>query len=278
MSEVELRTLTGRGGHKMWLRQVVPEAPRAGVLVVHGYSGHSGRYTHLLEALGEAGFAALCPDHRGHGLSARMLGLIEEMDDIVADLAAIRLEMDAMLGGAPAFILGHSMGGLLSVLLLSQQQAAFRGAVLSAPALVSPDAVSPPMKALAHALSRRLPSIGVRGYFDPAKAARSEKARRSMIEDPLFYKGKVRARTASQILKGVDKAYAAVESLTLPLLVLHGERDRVVPLAASHAVMARAPSQDKTLHILPGSYHQLLDDPEWEEVLALTTRWMKDRA
>ena len=277
MESIEILPFTGHDGERLYYRRLIPPAPRAGVLLVHGYSGHSGRYQHLMASLGEAGFATFCPDHRGHGLSGRLLGLIERMEDVVQDLVALRAQMEEALPEVPVFILGHSLGGLLAVLTLGAGAKPLRGAVLSAPAVVSPTAVPWVMKALARSLGKSFPTLGVRSYFDPAKAARSEAAQRSMLEDKLFYKGKVRARTAAEILDSIDRAEAVLSQLELPLLILHGGADQVVPVDASQAVYDRAPSTDKTLRIYEDAYHQMFNDPEWEQILGEIVAWMDAR-
>ena len=57
-------------GTRLFERLTLPdEAPRAAVLIVHGYAEHSGRYAHVAEALAAEGAAVYAEDHIGHGHS-----------------------------------------------------------------------------------------------------------------------------------------------------------------------------------------------------------------
>jgi len=63
-------------------------------------------------------------------------------------------------------------------------------------------------------------------------------------------------------LPGIDKlvrsrfdTLAAVERLTVPLLVIHGEADEMIPFAMGQALHAAAGSADKTLRAVPGGHH-----------------------
>lgn len=64
---------------------------------------------------------------------------------------------------------------------------------------------------------------------------------------------------------------AAVSRLNIPLLVIHGERDEVVPFPMGRAVYDAAASPQKTFHAVPGGHHNdtyfLAGDDYW--------RWLR---
>ena len=99
-----------------------------------------------------------------------------------------------------------------------------------------------------------------------------------MLRDPLYYKGKIRARTGSALLAGMQEATRRLEELSLPLLVLHGERDETVEPACSRTVIERAASRDKILKLYPEAMHHLLLEPEAGEILKLIGGWILERA
>src|SRR5919201_2588640 len=104
--------LEGVGGLQISWRAWLPEdEPRAVVLLSHGASEHGGRYAWVGERLADAGYALYAPDHRGHGRSEGPRALVDRVDNAVADLHSAMELACASHPGAPAFLLGHSMGG-----------------------------------------------------------------------------------------------------------------------------------------------------------------------
>jgi hypothetical protein len=57
-------------------------------------------------------------------------------------------------------------------------------------------------------------------------------------------------------LKAVEEAHLAkVSSITLPLLVIHGERDMLVPPSEGTSLLEKVGSRDKRLLLIPGAGH-----------------------
>ena len=92
--------------------------------------------------------------------------------------------------------------------------------------------------------------------------------------DPLVFHGGFPVRTGAEILRAASRLQTAAECLTLPLLVLHGTGDIVTDPHGSRLLVARASSTDKTLRLYPGLYHDLLHEPEREQVLADLLAWL----
>jgi alpha-beta hydrolase superfamily lysophospholipase len=66
--------------------------------------------------------------------------------------------------------------------------------------------------------------------------------------------------------------------ITVPLLAMHGAADKVTPPAGSKALVEKARSTDKTLKLYPGLYHDLLHEPEKEQVTLDLVKWLSDHA
>src|SRR4030043_104524 len=80
-----------------------------------------------------------------------------------------------------------------------------------------------------------------------------------------------------QQLLGIREVLSGLSNLRLPLLVLHGAEDRTISPKASEAFFRGASSQDKTLKVFPGLRHEILNDPEKEQVLAVILDWLRRR-
>src|SRR5262245_45276994 len=97
-----------------WAR---PE-PRGVLVIAHGYGEHGGCYRHVAEALGPAlEYEVVSVDQRGHGRSAGRRGVVRSYGDLVADVRAAVDWSVRQRPGLPCFLLGHSNGGLLAMLL-----------------------------------------------------------------------------------------------------------------------------------------------------------------
>jgi acylglycerol lipase len=264
-------------GLKIFFRSLIPPRPQAGILLVHGYAEHSGRYEWVMDRLAEAGFAVFAPDHRGHGRSARSakrMADLESVDRVMDDLARCRSLARERLSGVPWFLMGHSMGGMLALLFALRHPEAWNGLVLSAPGVKIPAYVSPLLIRVSAVVARLLPLLPAQD-LDYTKVSRDPEVVRKYVSDPLVYTGKMRARTGYEQLRGIREVNAGLERLNLPLLLLHGSEDAIVEPAASQLVCERASSPDKTLKIFPGLYHEILNEPERQEVMDLILDWLR---
>ena len=277
MPALSANSFTADDGKKIFYRAAEPDPARAALIVLHGLGEHSGRYTHVIEHFAARGLAVFAPDHRGHGMTAEIPGYVKDMNRVVTDVSRLLDHVNRAHPGLPVFLLGHSLGGLLAMLALLRFQERFAGAVLSAPGVAVPDNVSPLVVKIAGILSAVAPTLPVQ-HFEFDEVCRDPDVVEATKHDPLFYRGRIRARTGYGIITGITAAREGADRISLPLLVLHGSEDRSVPVEASRFVHERAASPDKALVIFPGLYHEILNEPEREEVFATIDRWLDERA
>jgi alpha-beta hydrolase superfamily lysophospholipase len=249
------------------------DAPVGVVLLVHGLHEHSGRYAHVAQRLAAAGYATYAVDHPGHGRSPGSRGNIGSMAATVDGVTALAALAADRHPGVPLFVYGHSLGGLIALQYLTgSPDPRIRGAVISAPALDT-SAASGVQRRVAPLLSRLLPDLGVLS-LDAETISRDPAVVEDYRTDPLNNTGKVRARTGSEMMLTVAAMPARLRSLTMPLFVLHGGADRLVPTAASEMVSAHAGSTDLTRTVYPGLFHEPHNEPEKEQVLDDVVAWL----
>jgi len=275
MSEIEIIEdwFTAHDGRQIFYRARVPAQVRAVLLLVHGLAEHSGRYGHVMDHFAERGFAVYAPDHRGHGRSAITLGDLESMDSIVADLGLLHRRAITVHPGVPVVVLGHSMGGLIST-LYTERTDEVHALVVNGVAMDIPDDVSPILIKLAPVLAKLFPRLGVEPFYDPHKLSSDPAVIAQVEADPLFYKGKVRARTGAQLLGSIPRAIAGLNQITVPVLVTHGGADPVVPTRASEIFYGGVGSKDKTLHFFEGMLHEVHNEPGRAEPLDMWSKWL----
>jgi alpha-beta hydrolase superfamily lysophospholipase len=243
------------------------------VALAHGASEHSGRYAWTGEQFAARGYALYALDHRGHGQSEGARAVIDRVDKAVDDIGSL-LALAAQDSSAEAkpFLLGHSMGGFLSLAFATRRQEEIRGLILSAPVAVL-EAASPVQRIAGHVLSAIAPSLGVFA-IESSAVSRDPEVVRDYDADPLNYHGKLPARTVHEMAQEVARFPETVPTITVPLLVQVGTADRLVPPQSSELVYEWASSEDKTIKRYDGLYHEILNEPERELVAADTLAWL----
>jgi alpha-beta hydrolase superfamily lysophospholipase len=258
---------------ELFVRVAIPEAPRAAVLLLHGYSEHSERYLHAIDLLVAAGFAVVAPDHQGHGRTGKTLGLIPRGSEMVADVLAVRRQLAQRVPGVPIFVVGASMGGLLALRAIQREPAAFAGAVLQAPAVAMPADVGPALLGVVRFLGAVWPSLPVRPFFKPERATRDLAFQAWMRTDPYTYRGWVKAGTARRSMQLIKEVRAELSKVRCPVLITHGAEDlRVLPsVTESLASQLGGPVER---HVFPNLRHEAHQEPERDEVVGSWVDWL----
>jgi acylglycerol lipase len=273
---VEHRTghFDGEGGVRIFWQAWLPDGqPRGVVAMAHGVSEHSGRYAWTGEQLAARGYALYALDQRGHGQSGGARAVIDRVDNAVADLGQLVALAGAESGGGEKpFLFGHSMGGFLALAFATRRQEEIRGLLLSAPVAVL-EATSPVQRIAGHILSAIAPKVGVFD-IDSSRVSRDPEVVRDYDSDPLNYHGKLAARTVHEMAQEVARFPESVPKITVPLLIQVGTGDRLVPPESSELVYGWASSGDKTIKHYDGLFHEILNEPEREAVVADTLAWL----
>jgi acylglycerol lipase len=269
-------TLRGYGGWPVFYRWSRPERPRGSVLLVHGYGEHSGRYGRVIEALAQRGLTVLAPDHRGHGLTARLLGDIESREHVLADLAIAHRRL-LELGPSPVFLVAHSLGAVLALRYQQRHPGAIAGMVLNGVALRVPDSVPAAVRVLARMLARLHPTLPLQRFFDATRNTRDPTSQRILREDPLGYRGPIRVRTGIEVMALIEEVRRDLALVDVPMLLTHGEIDKHVPVSVTQEVAAAMRGADITVRTFPGLLHETHQEPERDEVIASWGDWIATR-
>ncbi len=241
-------------------------SPKAAVLLVHGIGEHSGRYEHVGKFLAANGYDVLAADNRGFGQTGGERAYVDTFDQYLDDIEALIEERTSL--GVPTVLLGHSLGGLIVATYLVADRPAVSLGVLSAPALA---AVVPAWQRYA------APVVGkLRGrQFIPAEIdgdvlTRDKAVQEAYMNDPLVIKGAT-ARLGAEIFTTMRETTERLHLLKLPLYVLHGDADALVPPAASAPLDRLA---NVTRRMWPGLRHECFNEPEQVEVMTEMVAWL----
>jgi acylglycerol lipase len=253
------------------------ESPRAAIILVHGYGEHMGRYSHVIEALVQHGYIVYALDHRGHGKSGGLRAHVDRFDDFVDDLHLLVQRVRYEQRQLPVFMVGQSMGGLISTRYALRHQDALAGLIVTAPALIIGADVSPFIKRMARLLATLLPK---QPLIKPTKSSESILSRDPEIDqgwqnDPLCYKGKARPRLSYEFMLAGMNARARAHELKLPLLVMYGDCDTFV--GGAQELFEQAQSEDKTLRVWQECRHEIFNELDKDEVIAFMLAWLNAR-
>lgn len=123
-----------------------------------------------------------------------------------------------------------------------------------------------------------LPKFQFKGASKPGIAvSRDPAALSAKYSDPLVYTGPIRVRTGHEILRLSSYLLKKMKSITVPFLVMHGTADRVTDPLASIDLYNVAASKHKDIRLYDGFLHDLLFEPEHDEVAADVINWIKRR-
>ena len=162
----------------------LPEgAPKAVVLLAHGYAEHAGRYAHVAKRLTDAGYALYAVDHWGHGKSDGQGGFVPRFSAFTDGMAELLTLVEINHAGVPRLLLGK------------------------------------------------------------------------------------------EFMDAMDAAQAGAPAIRLPILIQHGEADRLTAPQGSRFLFEHVGSKDKRLEIYPGLFHEIYNEPERDAVLADLVGW-----
>jgi alpha-beta hydrolase superfamily lysophospholipase len=255
----------------------VPEgtAERGALLLVHGLGEHSGRYAHVGARLAALGLHVRGYDHRGHGESGGPRGSLPHPEALLDDLRAVFDDLAAR-GGAPPFLLGHSLGGATAARAATGGWVTPRGLVLSSPALrVSPSPVERGLLAVARRLApdtafpNRLPIDKV--SHDPAVVA-------AYKADGLNH-DRITPRMYDFLADAGAAARRDAARFTVPTLLLVAGADALVDARGARELSAALPPGVGTLHWYDGLYHELFNErePDRSGVLGDLEAWLEEQ-
>ena len=233
----------------------------AGVAVVHGLAEHSGRYDYVARALNAAGFAAYGIDLRGHGNSVGFPGdMGDDPSVIVDDVVAFCTRVYAR--HPKTFLLAHSMGTLFSIPAAAQAGTEILdGLILSGTATVPGQAV--------------LEAMGTGEGLPPDAISRDEAIVEAYKQDPLVFYDRVPQELMLMLPQAMERVAASISMITMPVLLLHGTDDKLCALEGAQNVHTRLVGTDKTLKAYPGLYHEVLNEPERDDVIADVVGWLQ---
>ncbi len=251
------------------------EKPKAVVCLLHGLGEHSGRYSHVAEAFARGGYATLAIDLRGHGRSPGQRGHAPNYALLMSDINGLLKEAKVRYPELPRFLYGHSLGGNLAIHYALKRKSELVGIIASAPLFrvaFKPPAWKSALLNTLHALHLNLP---VSSGLEEEALCRDYHVVQRYQDDPLVH-DHITPRLAVDMFRAGEWNLKRAARFPLPILLMHGEADRITSPEASVEFAAQLEHRC-TLKIWDGLYHELHNEPEKEQVLNCMLEWLNAR-
>jgi alpha-beta hydrolase superfamily lysophospholipase len=272
-----LETFTAGDGYRWRYRRYDAIGPaRAHVVCVHGVQSHGGWYEYSCSRLSQAGFTVSFLDRRGAGLNEQDRGDTPSfrrlLDDISELLRSLRDSTNASL---PLFLVAISWGGKLATALQRRHPGLVKGLALLCPGFCP--RVGPTVRERFAIVGSRL--LAPRRLFpvplnDPELFTASPHWQRFIRDDPLA----LRQATARFLIESarLDGYLGFVPPyVTVPVLLLLAEHDRIIDNAATRRYVARFAAADKEVIEYAGAHHTLEFEPEPDRHLRDLLHWLE---
>ncbi len=262
MNEADFAGTEGQIFYRKWSPTGEPQRI---VQIVHGYAEHGGRYGHVATALAADGAVVYADDHIGHGRSDGERAVIGDFDHAVQDLHTLSGIARDDYPDIPLFLVGHSMGGLLSARYAQTWPdevagVAFCGSVIGDWQWAR-DVIEAP----------ELPFV----EYDPAAISRDPEAGASYAADPLVYHGQYKRALLVAEVAALDAYARHLDRLTMRVALLHGTGDPFVPYERSLQAVHDMPTDDVTVHLYEDGRHEILNETNREEVIGDLAAWLR---
>ena len=269
------RSFDGVGGVSIVYDVWTPDTtPRGVVVLAHGFGEHARRYDHVAQRFGESGLITYALDHRGHGRSGGKRVYLRDLSEFTDDFHTLVGIAATDHPDLKRVVLGHSMGGGIVFAYGVEHPDDYTAMVLSGPAVDAQDGVSPMMVFAAKTLGKVMPGLPVEELPTDA-VSRDPAVVAAYNADPLVHHGKLPAGIARALLSVGETMPRRAAALTAPLLVVHGEQDKLIPVAGSHRLLECVASEDAHLKVYPELYHEVFNEPERAVVLDDVASWIE---
>jgi alpha-beta hydrolase superfamily lysophospholipase len=264
----------GVGGIQLYYQAWLPTGPRHRAVIVnlHGLGDHSGLYPNLGSYFPARGVPVYAFDMRGNGRSPGPRAYVRSWHEYRGDLHAFLNLVREREAEIPLFLLGNSLGGLVVLDYALRNPAGLAGVIAAAPPL-GRVGVPPVLMALGRVLSRVLPRFSLEVGMDLTGLARDPAVVETVLADPLFHR-RGTARLSTEVTAAIDRVQQEASDWAVPLLILHGSDDRMVPPDGSRRFFAKVGHPDRTFREYPGAYHGLFADVNYPEVLRDLEQWV----
>ena len=265
-------TFNGVDETELFFRVIEPlSAPKAAIILVHGHGDHSGGLQNLSASLVENNYIVYAFDLRGHGNSAGKRGFIRSWNEYREDLHEFHKLVSLDQPDLPLFIVGHSLGGLMTLDYTVEHSAGISGIIAISPAI---SYEVKPFEQL---------GITLMGKFKPDysinKSRRIRLLKKKSVIRTKYYSDRLRHNIVTPglgngLIQAISRIVNQAQTISLPLLLQYGLQDKITPPTKLNQFFHRVASKDKQLYEYPLAKHRPFDEAGREKFLGDLVGWL----
>lgn len=269
--------LKSEGGENLMTYRFHHDNPKGLVFIFHGLLGYSNDSSHVAKSFYEAGYTVAAFDQEGHGKSGGIKGMVHNIMNYLKDSEKyIRKARKWYPKGTPVFLLGMSMGGMMSTMIALNQPENINGIVLLAPALgLQPDFESGLVKVV------KCLDFCCGFWFikelDMTLATRCLDYIQYFDEVPEKPTKKYSVRTFASMIRGFEYLEPKLLNISVPVVIVQGTDDKLVSPELNKRIAENCISADKSYWVYEGMYHDVYHEPEIFEIIERSVDWVNSR-
>merc|ERR1712198_639675 len=252
------------------------------IFLCHGYGDYIGpNYDEMAEYLCKNGYLVFGHDHVGHGRSSGPRVLVRSMSEYVNPVLTHINSLKNLPENInkPIFLLGNSMGGLISMFAILENQSLFSGFVGIAPLAGINTTIATPFRMLLVRMFKNICPNCTWGKLGDSASTRDEIAIKRNTSDLLKWQGGFKAGYAHVMFQSCKEIQNRFQEINLPILVFQGEKDEIVSPEASRKIFLESSSKVKEFILYPEAKHTLhieLKDIK-EDMFGKILQWIEQR-
>ncbi|MBD3375056.1 alpha/beta fold hydrolase [candidate division KSB1 bacterium] len=243
--------------------------PKGVICLIHGLGEHIGRYHHVADFFNRNSFALAGFDLPGHGLSEGRRGHIKSYIALQNTIDQYLQRLHKQYPDTPIILWGHSMGGNLALNYVLQNPKGVSAALITSPWLRT---MGPPqgiLKTIVRIFAKVAPWITIDNGLSSKDLSHDENI--SYNQDPLVH-SRISLRLLAAMIKRGQWALRNAHKLSIPLLLMHGNADKITDPRASQEFSEKAKCE---LELWPDLYHEMHNEPQKYKVLEFMVAWLQ---
>ena len=250
---------------------------KGSLLLIHGAGEHIGRYSWAIEQWNLPAMMYWEEIFRG------TVGLVAKRVISIASNNTSRLWMNGAVSlGIEVTQLRlifspHSLGGLVAARFLQTRQSAVKGVILSSPCFGLKVAVPAWKASIAKALNVLYPSLTLKSEIDSDYVTRNREIIMQDQVDPLLTKV-ASVRWFRELVLHMQLNWNEIHQFPdVPLLIHEGGGDLITDKEEAKKWFDTVTIKNKVYQEWPGLYHEVLNEPERDQVIREMITWMNNR-
>ena len=251
------------------------EKTEAIIIALHGFNDYSNAFSTVGPYFAARNIALIAYDQRGFGQAPKP-GIWAGKSNLIQDAVEAVIAVHDKHPDTPIYLLGESMGGAVVINIIAQEHPDFvQGAILSAPAIWGDETMNGFYRMTLWLAAHTMPSNEFTGESLGVLPSDNIPLLMALGKDPLVIK-KTRVDAVYGIVHLMDDAYRNIDKVDVPLLMLYGAKDQVIPKAPVQKALRKINTESRIAYY-PDGYHMLLRDLKADIVLSDIVSWIKYR-